>query len=776
MRRSRRMLGQSRNLKTKTLNEASPSECRILAYYLYEILRYKHDFYPDDEDDDDFMLFSYMLFEKIAKKLGLETAIEGALEGTIRKFVKCGKLNAAPELPDQFFSDSIIKYKYREDIDVNRLQPCGLDKPTQIIIDMLRCFYVTKSNEFLLSLIANYLIRKTPDEDQSLLGKLPLNLKRALEDTKNIDFVADSVNLSKEECSLLMFTYRISTNRFSRSLLGTFTEACQDEITTRILGISNRDLALLKRKDSKLRLFGFIDEAGIVNEDFLECLNARSMQPFFCDLLKKDDSESCYELDSFNIEENSRNIMSRMLNGKESVSILLYGKPGSGKTEFAKSLTKKSGLKAYIFKNEREVMDSKRTNVLSRLNCLLSMSSPDSVFIIDEAEAVLKTCDVSFFGMCMPSPNKGTINKMLEENRNKIIWIVNVTSQMDESTLRRFTYSYRFESMTRQQLRGITESKLQPLALPISVNNQILDLIEHYKVTGASVDNIVKTIRSLDDVSENLIPSIKSVLKENALLLNGKSRMRETVGQNYDLSVLNASLNPDLIVKMVKNARAYAQKSGTLGDSKNGIRMLFYGASGTGKTEFARYIAGQLGSKILLKRVSDILSKWVGESEQNIKDAFEEAERTESILLFDEADSFFADRNSAEHSWERTQVNEFLTQMEEFSGILICTTNLKNIMDSAMNRRFHIISEFKPLTAEGINTLLGRYFGRFKFDEESIHRLERLSSVTPGDFGVLEGRLRFMDKALYSESYIIEELCKIQEEKSGVHNRIGFCC
>ena len=136
--------------------------------------------------------------------------------------------------------------------------------------------------------------------------------------------------------------------------------------------------------------------------------------------------------------------------------------------------------------------------------------------------------------------------------------------------------------------------------------------------------------------------------------------------------------------------------------------MLFYGLSGTGKTEFARYISSCLGKDILLKRASDILDKYVGESEKHIKDAFQEAEATNSILLFDEADSFFADRNSVHNSWERTQVNEFLTQMEEFGGILICTTNLKQIMDSAMNRRFHMIVEFKSLTENGIECMLKR--------------------------------------------------------------------
>ncbi|MCQ2576430.1 MAG: ATP-binding protein [Treponema sp.] len=85
--------------------------------------------------------------------------------------------------------------------------------------------------------------------------------------------------------------------------------------------------------------------------------------------------------------------------------------------------------------------------------------------------------------------------------------------------------------------------------------------------------------------------------------------------------------------------------------------------------------------------VTDILGKYVGENERNIRDAFEEAEANGQILLFDEADSFFSDRNNATKAWERTLVNEFLTQAEEFSGILICTTNLRKLYSITRNVR-----------------------------------------------------------------------------------------
>ena len=128
----------------------------------------------------------------------------------------------------------------------------------------------------------------------------------------------------------------------------------------------------------------------------------------------------------------------------------------------------------------------------------------------------------------------------------------------------------------------------------------------------------------------------------------------------------------------------------------------------------------------------------------------------------------------ASRSWERSIVNEFLTQMEEFSGILICTTNLRQIMDPAMQRRFHILTEFKPLCRDGIKTLLGSYFKSYNFEEHAIDLLSSYNTVTPGDFGVLSGKLRFMTPTSITSKRIIDELCSIQEEKESSNHRIGF--
>ena len=249
------------------------------------------------------------------------------------------------------------------------------------------------------------------------------------------------------------------------------------------------------------------------------------------------------------------------------------------------------------------------------------------------------------------------------------------------------------------------------------------------------------------------------------------SRELKSINSSYDLSVLNTSIPAQEIVEMVQNAIVNDRKSQ---GKEKGIRILFYGLSGAGKTNLAQYIADAIGKKLLCKNASDILGMLVGESEKNIAKAFEEAKKQNKILLFDEVDSFFRERSYASQGWEITQVNEFLTQMEKFEGIVICTTNFRSIMDKAMQRRFHIMVEFKALKDEGVESLLGKYFPQFDFNEEDIRRISRFQSATPGDFGNLSSRLRFMNQEKVTETYITDELCKMQEEKKFGKRSIGF--
>ena len=127
--------------------------------------------------------------------------------------------------------------------------------------------------------------------------------------------------------------------------------------------------------------------------------------------------------------------------------------------------------------------------------------------------------------------------------------------------------------------------------------------------------------------------------------------------------------------------------------------LCFYGAPGTGKTALAEHIAQALERPLLIKQASDLMSKYVGETEQHMAAMFREAEAEKAVLLLDEADSFLQDRRGAQRTYEVTEVNEMLQGMERFAGIFICTTNLLDSLDQAALRRFTFKIKFMPLTA-----------------------------------------------------------------------------
>lgn len=372
--------------------------------------------------------------------------------------------------------------------------------------------------------------------------------------------------------------------------------------------------------------------------------------------------------------------------------------------------------------------------------------------------------------MHFTSPKKGIVNKMLENNVNKVIWILNYTDGLDDSTLRCFTYSIKFGEMPKTMLQSIAYSKLKNINVKGKLLNELVGLCGSYRVTGASITNMLKTVNSgVNENEEKIILDVKNMLEANSELLYGTSNIRKKLQDGYELEALNTSIAPNEIVEMIKNAVEYSRRA----EIKTGIRMLFYGLSGTGKTEFARYIAESLDKKLILKKTSDILGKYVGENEQHIEEAFAEASTEDAILLFDEVDSFFANRLGANNSCERTMVNEFLIQMDDFNGLLICTTNIKELMNPAMQRRFHIMTEFKALNKNGIKTLLAKYFASFNFSKKDIAVLQEYNSVTPGDFNSLYGRIRFRPKENISNEYIITELLNMQREKT-FSRKIGF--
>jgi transitional endoplasmic reticulum ATPase len=123
---------------------------------------------------------------------------------------------------------------------------------------------------------------------------------------------------------------------------------------------------------------------------------------------------------------------------------------------------------------------------------------------------------------------------------------------------------------------------------------------------------------------------------------------------------------------------------------------------------------------------------WLGDSEKAIAAAFEEAADLRAFLIFDEADSLLRDRLAAHQSWEVTQVNEMLTQMERHPYPFACTTNAAELLDAAAARRFLFKVRFLPMSPDQVAKAYRR---AFNFEPPSF--VLKLSGLTPADFATV---------------------------------------
>jgi hypothetical protein len=143
-----------------------------------------------------------------------------------------------------------------------------------------------------------------------------------------------------------------------------------------------------------------------------------------------------------------------------------------------------------------------------------------------------------------------------------------------------------------------------------------------------------------------------------------------------------------------------------------GVSALFVGPPGTGKTAAAAAIANALQIDLYIVDFSSVMSKWVGETEQNLAKIFDEAESSSVALLFDEADALFGKRNANQESatdrYANLSVNYLLQRMESFAGLAILTTNLENAMDEAFSRRITSKVRF-PETDQELRVRLWRH-------------------------------------------------------------------
>jgi len=450
------------------------------------------------------------------------------------------------------------------------------------------------------------------------------------------------------------------------------------------------------------------------------------------------------------------------------VNVLIYGEPGTGKTELVKTLSRYCGFELYeitMQDMEGNPIDGQDRFSAYQLTQKMLANKEKSAILFDEIEDAFPDVNFSPFGhVTRPDFKKAWVHQLLEENSIPAFWLCNSVVQLDDSVLRRFDFVLNLRSPTRNIRRRILDKYLGHLGLS---DVWLAQMAEHEHLVPAHAESAAKIAVHLDvENTKELEKSLERIIG-NKLQVMGLSRKPRTVisrETRYSLEYLN----PDQDLGALTGGLQKNQQA----------RICLYGAPGTGKTAFAHYVAEQLDKPLLKKQASDILGKWVGEAEKNIAAMFDEAEADDMVLLVDEVDSFLLDRGSSQNSWEITQVNELLVQMESFNGVFIASTNLLNLVDAASLRRFDLKIKFDYMKPEQAWRLFLQVLEEHGCNVKSETKqyktgLERLDNLTPGDFATVVRQSRSLNKTIHPR-YLLSTLEKECRVKPGAGKSIGF--
>ena len=632
-------------------------------------------------------------------------------------------------------------------------------------------------------------IKDAPKDLLTVLGATVEWLNKSLkkESTlveKNIDALAGLLQLNGAERALLLYGTLARYQRDLRGLLVEFKVANAQEAYTAIAsvaGVSASDVAEALRAGSRLERIGMVE--NLISEhnitDLADLMKVSEQLPPV--LMRKYEGPSDLmavftrpakrsQLGSgdFDFVGVDQQVMTSLLRNavarkEPGVNVLLYGPPGTGKTELAKVAAQAAGLELYEVEyadrdgNSLSGRDRYRSLQISQVflkassNVALLFDEVEDVFppISTESAQLMARLDTGDGAPSGSVSGKAWVNQILETNPVPVIWVTNRIEQIDPAFRRRFQYHLELKSPPP----GARETLVTRALTGVNVGEGFAaKLAERKGLTPAQIRTAVKFAKlASDDATEGETVALESLIErqlgnaDKALGNASKERGARRVVTSYDLGLVNTESRFE-VPKIVEALRRKGY--GTL---------CFYGPPGTGKTALAEHIAQQLEKPLMVRQASDLVSKYVGETEQNMAKMFDEAQTEESVLLLDEADSYLRSRKLAERSYEISEVNEMLQGMERFSGVFICTTNLFQELDEAALRRFTFKIQFKPLTVaqrERMFVVEALEGDTARLTDEHRRRLRQLEVLAPGDFASVKRQVDVLGEVFEADEFL----------------------
>lgn len=614
---------------------------------------------------------------------------------------------------------------------------------------------------------------------------------------KNIDALAGLLQLNRAERALLLYGTLARYQRDLRSILVEFKVNNAPEAYAAIAdvaGVKASEVGEALRAGSRLERIGMVE--NLISEhnitDLADLMKVSEKLPpvlmreyrtqselmavFTRPAARSALSEKDFEFVGEDVRLLSGLLREAVARKEPGVNVLLYGPPGTGKTELARVVAQAAGLE--LFEVEYADRDGNALSGRDRYRSLqiaqvFLKGTAHSALLFDEVEDVFppissEAAQLMARAEHVSAPHTGSVsgkawvNQILETNAVPTLWVTNRIEQIDPAFRRRFAYHLELKSPPP----GAREQLVRKTLEDVPVSDALVGrLAERKGLTPAQIRTAVRFAqlaahpakaaarRLAKAPAKGAGPALLDDLIErqlkNADLALGRAPdtvQRPSVTQ-YSLDMLN-----------VESRYEPARIIGALKARGHGC-LCFHGAPGTGKTALAEYIAQQLERPLMIRRASDLVSKFVGETEQQMAAMFREAEAEKAVLLLDEADSFLQDRRGAQRTYEVTEVNEMLQGMERFAGVFICTTNLMDSIDQAALRRFTFKIRFKPLTAAQRETMfvveaLGGDASRL--DAELAARLARLDQLCPGDFAAVKRQMEILAAEFGADEFMAQ--------------------
>lgn len=605
-------------------------------------------------------------------------------------------------------------------------------------------------------------IRKVLAEIEQVLAKYGENYPKITPTPaqKNMEYLVHIFRLSKEERAVVYFLSAMQNNELLQECVREFGADLEEEedTLTMVAGLPKGLGNSLLNQDAPLMRLGILFRTRYRGN-----LNLSSWVQEFIFSLHKNDAARYEALigvpvpskDELTVKDfayvEAAKLATRLMKQArhtKGFNILLYGTPGTGKSSFAQVLAQSAKLNLYPVGvcNNGEEEKNYRLQQLYRKQFLLK-TVKNTCLLLDEGEDIFSSLETR--------TSKVEINNLLENNEVPVIWTTNKIHRMDPAYIRRFTLAVCFEKPPVEMRQKIWNKYLSANKITYT-KGDTLALAKKYEVQPSMIAGAAQAAR----MAKGGLPTVQEHLSFMIQALNGgrKNPEEEKTNIRFYPALIHADMDLQALTTQLTNL------------GRLNFSLCLYGASGTGKSAYARYLADKLGLDVVQRRASDLISCYVGETEQNIAKAFAQAREDKSLLIFDEADSFLRDRSTAARSWEVSSVNEMLTWMESHPYPFICTTNLMESLDPASLRRFSFKVKYNFLTSQQVKEAFDYFFGI----KIALAETAGLDKLTPGDFTLVKNKAEILGTS--TQFSAVKEMLETEQKlkHNAYGNGIGF--